>query len=123
MRSEFESSPFNGFDVISDSRLGVIAVGATWSYLEDVLASGNYKVSTLKIGTVNPLPSRMIRRMLKHVDSLLVLEELEPFVELQVKAMVADMNSEIRVIGKLDGVLPRMGSTITSWFRVRWIPL
>jgi indolepyruvate ferredoxin oxidoreductase alpha subunit len=30
-------------------------------------------------------------------------------VELQVKAMVADMNSEIRVIGKLDGVLPRIG--------------
>ena len=109
VRGEFESSPFNGFDVISDSRLGVIAVGTTWSYLEDVLSSGNYKVSTLKIGTVNPLPSRMIRRMLKHVDSLLVLEELEPFVELQVKAMVADMNSEIRVIGKLDGVLPRIG--------------
>jgi indolepyruvate ferredoxin oxidoreductase alpha subunit len=109
VRDEFESSPFNGFDVISDSRLGVIAVGATWSYLEDVLASGNYKVSTLKIGTVNPLPFKMIRRMLKHVDSLLVLEELEPFVELQVKAMVADMDSEIRVIGKLDGALPRIG--------------
>ena len=109
VRGEFESSPFNGYDGISDSRLGVIAVGATWSYLEDVLALGNYKVSTLRIGTVNPLPSRMIRRMLKHVDSLIVLEELEPFVELQVKAIVADMDSKIRVIGKLDGSLPRIG--------------
>ncbi len=109
VRGEFESSPFNRFELMSDSRLGVIAVGATWGYLEDVLASGDYRVSTLKIGTVNPLPSRMIRRMLNHVDSLLVLEELEPFVELQVKAMVADIGGGVRVIGKLDDALPRIG--------------
>jgi indolepyruvate ferredoxin oxidoreductase alpha subunit len=109
VRGEFESSPLNGLDLKSDSRLGVIAVGATWGYLEDVLASGDYGVSTLKIGTVNPLPSRMIQRLLKHVDSVLVLEELEPFVELQVKAMAADMGGGIRVIGKMNGALPRIG--------------
>ena len=108
VRGEFESSPLNGLDLKPDSRLGVIAMGAPWGYLEDVLASGDYGVSTLKIGTVNPLPL-MIRRLLKHVDSVLVLEELEPFVELQVKAMVADMGCGVRVIGKMDGALPRIG--------------
>jgi indolepyruvate ferredoxin oxidoreductase alpha subunit len=109
VRSEFESSPHNNFDLRSDSRLGIIAVGVTFGYLEDVLASGDYGISTLKIGTVNPLPYTMIKRLLKQVDSVLVLEELEPFIELHVKAMVADMGRPIRVIGKMDGALPRIG--------------
>jgi indolepyruvate ferredoxin oxidoreductase alpha subunit len=109
VRVEFESSSLNEIDLKPDSRLGVIAVGAVWSYLQDVLSHGGYRVSTLKIGTVNPLPSNIIRRMLMHVDSVLVLEELEPFVELQVEALAADIGGGIRVLGKLDGVLPRIG--------------
>jgi len=66
-------------------------------------------VSTLKIGTVHPLPLKLVRRLLESVDSVLVLEELEPFVEMQVKALIADMGKSIRVIGKTDGTLSRVG--------------
>jgi indolepyruvate ferredoxin oxidoreductase alpha subunit len=34
---------------------------------------------------------------------------LEPFVELQVKALSADVDAKVRIIGKLDGTLSRVG--------------
>ncbi len=109
IRERFEASPFNECEIKPGARLGVIASGAPWEYLRDVVASEGYEVSTLKLGTVNPLPLKMVRRLLDSVDSVLVLEELEPFVELQVKALIADMGRSVRVIGKFDGTLPRVG--------------
>jgi indolepyruvate ferredoxin oxidoreductase alpha subunit len=40
---------------------------------------------------------------------VLVLEELEPFIETQVKVIVADLGKKIKVVGKLDGTLLRVG--------------
>ena len=109
IREGFESSPFNECIIKPRSRLGVIASGAPLAYLQDVLASQGYQVSTLKIGTIHPLPLKMVRRLLESVDAVLVLEELESFIELQVKALIADMGKQIRVIGKTDGTLSRVG--------------
>jgi indolepyruvate ferredoxin oxidoreductase alpha subunit len=106
---EFESSPFNRLDLKPGSTLGVIAAGASWTYLQDSLISGELEVSTLKIGTVHPLPIKMIVSLLETVDAVLVLEELEPFIETQVKVLIADLGRTIRVVGKLDGTLPRVG--------------
>jgi indolepyruvate ferredoxin oxidoreductase alpha subunit len=44
-------------------------------------------VSTLKLGMVYPLPKETIRRFASQVDKLYVVEELDPFIENQVKAM------------------------------------
>lgn len=79
------------------------------TYLQDILASGGPNVSVLEIGTVHPLPTRKIGALLESVDAVLVLEELEPFIETQVKVLVADLAREIRVVGKLDGTLSRVG--------------
>ena len=109
VREEFEFSPFNSLELKPGVRLGVIAAGAPWSYLQDVLASSEFEVSVLRIGTVNPLPLKIIKRLLKSVDTVLILEELEPYIELQVKALSSDFDRKIKVRGKLDGTLPRVG--------------
>jgi len=109
VREEFESSQFNSLDLKPGSRLGVIAAGAPWGYLQEVLASGRFGVSVLKIGTVHPLPLKTVSRLLDSVDTVLILEELEPFIELQVKALSADVGRKVAIKGKLDGTLPRVG--------------
>ena len=109
VRLEFESSPFNSLELKQGCRLGVITSGAPWLYLQDILASGRFEASTLRIGTINPLPLETLRRFMETVETVLVLEELEPFVELQVKALSADLVKKVRVVGKLDGTLPRVG--------------
>lgn len=88
---------------------GVIASGVSWNYLRDVLSNTDIDVATLKAGAVNPLPSTLIKKLIDQVDHLLVLEELEPYIELRVKAMIADSPRQIRVLGKQDGTLQRVG--------------
>ncbi len=109
VREEFESSPMNSLDLRPSAKLGVIAAGAPWTYLQDVLASGEPAVSTLKIGTVHPLPTKTIMRLLESVDAVLVLEELEPFIETHVKVLIANLGRKISVVGKLEGTLPQVG--------------
>jgi indolepyruvate ferredoxin oxidoreductase alpha subunit len=109
VREEFESSLFNSLELKPKSRLGVIAAGAPWSYLKEILTLSGFEVSILKIGTVHPLPLKLIRRLLDSVDTVLILEELEPYIELQVKALSSDVGRRVGIRGKLDGTLPRIG--------------
>lgn len=109
VRDEFEYSLFNLLEINPGSRFGVIAAGAPWGYLQDILSSRGLKASTLKLGTVQPLPLKTIKRLMEMVDTVIVLEELEPFIELQVKALSASLDRKVIVRGKLDGTLPRVG--------------
>ena len=62
--------------------LGVITSGVVYQYLKEVMP----QVSVLKLGMTNPLPEKMIRDFAARVERLVVLEELEPVIETQIKA-------------------------------------
>ncbi len=66
-----------------DQKRGVIASGAVYQYVKEVLP----EVSVLKIGMAFPLPQALIRQFAAGVEELYVIEELEPFLEDAVKAM------------------------------------
>ncbi len=111
MKPHFESSRFNELHMPENNAgVGVIASGVSWNYLHEVVALHNLvELATLRIGTVNPLPEKLIHAFIDKVDRILVLEELEPYVELHVKAMIADAGKNVRVYGKKDGTLRRVG--------------
>ncbi|MEG6617428.1 indolepyruvate ferredoxin oxidoreductase subunit alpha [Peptococcaceae bacterium 1198_IL3148] len=87
-----EYSETCGLNFISwgDKQVGVITSGISYQYVQEVLPNA----SLLKLGFTNPLPEKMIRHFAAQVDKLYVVEELDPFIEMQVKAMGLD------VIGK-----------------------
>lgn len=66
----------------NDNRIGIITSGVAYQYVKEALPD----VSVLKLGLVNPLPEKMIRDFAGRVDRLVVVEELEPVIEEQVKA-------------------------------------
>jgi len=68
---------------LRDTKVGVITAGVCYQYVREVMPN----VSTLKLGLVNPLPSGLIRQFAAKVDRLLVVEELDPVIEEQVRAM------------------------------------
>ncbi len=70
--------------------IGIICTGVTYQYVREALP----EASTLKLGMVYPLPIQKIREFAGSVKQLFVVEELDPFIEEQVKAM------GITVIGK-----------------------
>ncbi len=81
--------PLNRLEV-RDSTIGIITSGVCYQYVREVMP----QASTLKLGMVHPLPHDLIREFSAQVDKLYVVEELDPFIEEQVKAM------GIKVIGK-----------------------
>ena len=64
------------------------------------------KVAVLKLATPHPLPERLVGRLLEAVDVVLVAEEVDPFVELHVKALAKDVNPDIEILGRMSGHLP-----------------
>jgi len=72
----------NRMELRSD-KLGVICAGVTYQYVREALPDA----SILKLGLVWPLPEGLIREFSTKVEALLVIEELDPFIEDQVKAM------------------------------------
>lgn len=68
---------------LRDSSIGIITSGASYQYVREVLPNA----STLKLGMVHPLPHALIRELAAKVERLFVVEELDPFIEEQVKAM------------------------------------
>ncbi|MCP1102310.1 indolepyruvate ferredoxin oxidoreductase alpha subunit [Aequitasia blattaphilus] len=73
-----------------DKKIGVITSGIPYEYVREALP----EASTLKLGMVYPLPKQMIMDFAKEVETLYVIEELDPFMEEQIKSWGID------VIGK-----------------------
>ncbi|MFO7773995.1 MAG: indolepyruvate ferredoxin oxidoreductase subunit alpha [Dehalococcoidia bacterium] len=105
--------PYNKLQMADKAELGIIACGLSYSYaMEAVKWLGlEDKVSVLKIGTPHPLPEELVMKLLKSVKEILVVEELDPFVELHVKAMVGEHNLPVKVRGK--DVVTRIGELST----------
>lgn len=80
-----------------DNSVGVITAGISYQYVRDVLPDA----SVLKLGMVYPLPMAMIREFAAKVQELYVVEELDPFIEEQLKC------AGIKVTGK--EILPICG--------------
>ncbi len=66
-----------------DTKLGIITAGAAYQYVRD----GAPDASVLKLGMVWPLPEKTIRDFASKVDRLVIVEELDPFLETEIKAM------------------------------------
>jgi len=63
-------------------RLGVITSGVCYQYVREVMPD----ISVLKLGMVNPLPDKLIREFAEGVERVVIVEELEPVIEEQVKS-------------------------------------
>ncbi|MBL7074764.1 indolepyruvate ferredoxin oxidoreductase subunit alpha [candidate division KSB1 bacterium] len=80
LRKFTEETPLNRVEE-GDRSLGVVAGGISYNYAKEVLPDASY----LKVGFSNPLPIQRIEKFARSVDQLLVIEELEPFMEEQIR--------------------------------------
>lgn len=90
---------------LADRRLGIITTGIAFNYFMEALG-GEPAPSYLKIGAY-PLPVDKLRRLVEHVDEVLILEDGYPFVERQLLGLFGIPGKIVR--GRLDGSLPRAG--------------
>jgi len=81
--------------------LGIITSGVTYAYAREVFPEASF----LKLGMSFPLPKKMIRGFADRVNKLIVIEELDPFLEEQIKAMGIDVVGK-EVFPPCDELLP-----------------
>ena len=74
--------PLNRME-LKGSKVGVITASIAYQYAKDVFPEDT---SFLKLGLTYPLPMDLIREFASKVEKLYVVEELEPFMEEQIRA-------------------------------------
>jgi len=93
--------------------LAVIGAGVVNAYLAEALAeraaSGRSVPAFLSLEAVLPLEEGKVRELLAGCGAVAVFEELEPVVEREVRSLATRVGWRGRLLGKLDGVLPRVG--------------
>lgn len=66
-----------------DKKVGVVTSGAAYNYVKEALPTA----SVLKLGLAYPLAEDLIREFAAGVETLYVIEDMEPFFENAIKAM------------------------------------
>jgi indolepyruvate ferredoxin oxidoreductase, alpha subunit len=84
-----ETFPENRVEA-GDNRVGIITSGISYEYAKEIMPEASY----LKLGMVYPLPAEMIRSFASRVEKLFVVEELDPFIEDQVRAMGIEVSGK-----------------------------
>jgi indolepyruvate ferredoxin oxidoreductase, alpha subunit len=112
--SLFEKSPFNSYTGPEKPELLVITSSACRLYTQEAvsLLAAEDRVGILKLGTTWPIPPTLVKKVLKLTEQILVVEEVLPFLEEQVKILAAEQAREIGMktfFGKNDGTLPMTG--------------
>ncbi len=77
-----EAFPFNTVEMEGTS-LGIVTCGVAYQYAREAFP----RASFLKLGMTYPLPQKMIRDFAAHVERLIVIEELDPFLENEIRLM------------------------------------
>jgi indolepyruvate ferredoxin oxidoreductase alpha subunit len=113
-REIFEDCPFNTYDGPEKPEFLIITSSACNLYSREAISilGVEDRVGLLKLATTWPLPPKLLKGYLSKTDKILIVEEVLPFLEENVKILVAEMAPEIGIktfYGKNDGVIPMVG--------------
>ncbi|WP_297476956.1 indolepyruvate ferredoxin oxidoreductase subunit alpha [Thermococcus sp.] len=107
IREEFNDMPFNWIEGDENAKVGIIAPGLAYAYVKEALHwLGVENVKVLKLGTPFPVPYGLLEKFMDGLEKVLIVEELEPVVEEQVKTWAYDRGLRIPIHGK--DLVPRV---------------
>lgn len=82
LASDIENNSTYFTEEILDTKMGVLCSGVVYEYVKEALPN----VSVMKLNMVYPMPMDSIKKFADKVDELVVIEELEPIFETELKA-------------------------------------
>ncbi|MDI6602680.1 MAG: thiamine pyrophosphate-dependent enzyme [Patescibacteria group bacterium] len=87
--------------------MGIITSGISYLYVMEALKELNLSLPVLKLGFFYPLPEEKIKDFIKNFKKVLIVEELEPYLEREVERLAKDINPKLQIFGKT--LLPETG--------------
>lgn len=111
VEARFEVSTWNVYSGPDNPELLIVASGAGYAYAVEAcrLLGLNGRVGVLKIGTLYPLPRGLIGKYLNLTSKVLFVEEIDPYLEMYVKALSVDLGVKVKFFGKTTNHIPRVG--------------
>ncbi|MCL2140922.1 MAG: indolepyruvate ferredoxin oxidoreductase subunit alpha [Dehalococcoidia bacterium] len=113
--AEYAESCSLNYIIRGSQELGIIASGIAFNYAREIFPEASF----LKLGMSYPLPKKLIGCFAQEVKRLIVVEELEPFLEEQIKAMGLTVEGKsfvprsgelssglLRTVAQKNGLLP-----------------
>ncbi len=100
LREESENSPLNRIEE-GNTDYGVVCSGIAYQYGREALPEASF----LKLGFSHPLPEKLIRKFASSVKEIIVIEELDPFFEEQLKTMDLGVPVKGKELFPLEGEL------------------
>ena len=96
--------------IIGSGKWGIVTNGVSFNYVSDAVSDLGIQdqVSILKAGFSWPLPKGLIKQFLEQVDKVLVVEELEPIMENDLRAIAQELGILKSIKGKGVGKLSRL---------------
>lgn len=96
------AAPWNTLEQ-GEGRIGLIAAGIPAVYAREALGRLGIRLPLLRLGTLYPLPESKIAAFLRELDTVVVLEELSPYIEHAVREIAKDAHPELQIVGKKSG--------------------
>lgn len=104
-----EETEFNFVVEKGDGEIGIITSGVSYNYVREIIEKYDLKAKVLKLGMTNPLPERKCVEFMNSVRSIIIIEELEPFLEDAMKVIAKDNKIDVPIHGKSNHCFPRYG--------------
>jgi indolepyruvate ferredoxin oxidoreductase alpha subunit len=108
VQNRFEVSALNGQR--GQGTLGIIAAGYAFSKLANLVRTDpRPPLRILRLGSLYPLPTKLITDFLGLVEEVLVVEEIAPYVETQVQAIAQRASMTVPILGRSSDHIPGTG--------------
>ncbi len=107
LRSYVETFPMNQI-IMGDRKLGIVSSGVAYQYAREVFKNASF----LKLVTTYPFPEELIRKFAREVEMVLVVEELDPYLEDELRCLrIPVMGKDfIPIIGELTPEIVEQGA-------------
>lgn len=104
---ESENSDFN-FIYKNGGLYGIITSGISSNYVIDIVKKYNLPFDILSIGFSNPIPKDKIKNFLENYENIIVVEELEPVLENEIRVLKEKNNIKTKIFGKDDNIFTNL---------------
>ena len=97
-RAISESTDLNFF--IGEGKIGIITSGVSYNYVIEALSMIDVSAEVLKLGMTHPIPDQMMLDFMKRHSQVVVVEELEPFLETHARRIAQLNGLKLEILGK-----------------------
>jgi indolepyruvate ferredoxin oxidoreductase alpha subunit len=107
IKKDFELSDFNKV-IPGIGSVGILTAGVCFLHAKEAMRNLDLNLPMFKLGTLFPLPEKKLAKFIKSLSTLIVIEELTPYLETRIRAIAQVVNPELNIVGKRSGHFSEM---------------